>query len=113
MQYLFLAAVFGILGSLPLVVFAAVRKKPLSLVARGLLIFLLLAPVPFLLFGFLASFEPGAHWGWRFWLWSILTMVYYCSWETLLGETQTIGRPSIDAHSLAAQQATNKAFDMK
>ena len=66
MQYLFLAAVLGILGSLPLVVFAAVRNKPLSLVARGLLIFLLLAPVPFLLFGFLASFEPGAHWGWRF-----------------------------------------------
>jgi hypothetical protein len=40
-------------------------------------------------------------------------MVYYCSWETLVGETQTIGRPSIDTHSLAAQQATNKAFDMK
>ena len=27
MQYLFLAAVLGILGSLPLVVFAAVRNK--------------------------------------------------------------------------------------
>ena len=83
MQYLFLAAVFGILGSLPLVVFAAVRKKPLPLVTRGLLIFLLLAPVPFLLFGFLASFEPGAHWGWRlgygaFLLCSVITTVKLC-----------------------------------
>ena len=95
MQYLFLAAVLGILGSLPLVVFAAVRNKPLSLVTRGLLIFLLLAPVPFLLFGFLASFEPGAHWGWRlgygvFLLWSTITAARLC-WVKR--------RPSIDTHS--------------
>ena len=109
MQYLFLAAVLGILGSLPLVVFAAVRKKPLSIVTRGLLVFLLLAPIPFFIFGFLASFEPGVHWGWRlgygaFLLWSLITAARLC-W---------VKRKSlIDVHLLQAQQATDKALDIK
>jgi len=47
------------------------------------------------------------------WLWRIFTLVYHHRREALLDETQTIGRPSIDAHSLAAEQATDKAFDMK
>ena len=111
MQYLFLAAVLGILGSLPLVVFAAVRNKPLSLVARGLLIFLLLAPVPFLLFGFLASFEPGAHWGWRFGygaflLWSTIAAGRLC-WVK--------PRPSVDhrlipTHSQHSKQRTKPSI---
>ncbi len=109
MQYLFLAAVLGILGSLPLVVFAAVRKKPLPSVTRGLLVFLLLAPVPFLLFGFLASFEPGVHWGWRlgygvFVLWSLITAARLC-WEKR--------RSLIDAHAPPAQQAVNNTSNLK
>ena len=113
MQYLFLAAVLGILGSFPILLFVAVRKQPLSMITQALLVFLVLAPVPFLLFGFLASFEPGTHWGWRlgygvFLLWSTITAARLC-WV----KTQTIGRPSIDAHSLAAEQATDKAFGMK
>ena len=109
MQYLFLAAVLGILGSLPLVVFVAVRKKPLSIVTRGLLDFLLLAPVPFLIFGFLASIEPGTHWGWRlgygvFLLWSLITAARLC-WVK--------PRPSVDTHSTQVQQATDKVLDRK
>ena len=109
MQYLFLAAVLGILGSLPLVVFVAVRKKPLSIVTRGLLVFLLLAPVPFLIFGFLASIEPGTHWGWRlgygvFLLWSLITVARLCWVER---------RSSADTHSPQAQQATDNALDIK
>ena len=109
MQYLFLAAVIGILGSFPILLFVAIRKQPLSLITRALLVFLVLAPVPFLLFGFLASFEPGAHWGWRvgygvFLLWSTITAARL-SWIKR--------RPSIDTHSLAAKQATDEAFDMK
>ena len=65
MQYLFLAAVLGILGSFPILLSVAIRKQPLSMITRALLAFLVLAPVPFLLFGFLASFEPGTHWGWQ------------------------------------------------
>ena len=109
MQYLFLAAVLGILGSLPLVVFVAVRKKPLSIVTRGLLVFLLLAPVPFFIFGFLASIEPGTHWGWRlgygvFLLWSTITAARLCLVKR---------RTSLDTHSPHVQQATDKALDRK
>ncbi len=109
MQYLFLAAVLGILGSLPLAMFVAVRKQPLPLVIRGVLIFLLLAPVPFLIFGFLASFEPGVHWGWRlgygtFLLWSLITAARLC-W---------VKRESlIDVHSLPPQQAVNNTSKVK
>ena len=83
MQYLFLAAVLGILGSFPILLFVAIRKQPLSMITRALLVFLVLAPVPFLLFGFLASFEPGTHWGWPlgygvFLLWSTITAVRLC-----------------------------------
>lgn len=83
MQYLFVAAVLGILGLLPILLSVALRKQPLSMITRGLLVFLLLAPVPFLLFGFLASFEPGVHWGWRlgygaFLLCSVITTVKLC-----------------------------------
>ena len=109
MQYLFLAAVFGILGSLPILLFVAVRKQSLSMITRALLVFLVLAPVPFLLFGFLASFEPGTHWGWRlgygvFLLWSTITAARLC-WVK--------PGPSVDTHSPQAQQATDEAFDRK
>ena len=116
MQYLFLAAVIGILGSFPILLFVAIRKQPLSMITRSLLVFLVLAPVPFLLFGFLASFEPGTHWGWPlgygvFLLWSTITAVRLC-WVKL-GHRQAIGRPSIDAHSPQVQQATDKSLDRK
>ena len=109
MQYLFLAAVIGILGSFPILLFAAIRKQPLSLITRALLVFLVLAPVPFLLFGFLASFERGLPWGWClgygvFLLWSTITAARLC-WVK--------PRPSIDAHSPQVQQATDKALDRK
>ncbi len=109
MQYLFLAAVLGILGSFPILLFVAIRKQPLSMITRALLVFLVLAPVPFLLFGFLASFEPGTHWGWRlgygvFVLWSLITAARLCRVER---------RSPIDRHSTQAQQATDKALDIK
>ena len=109
MQYLFLAAVIGILGSFPILLFVAIRKQPLSLITRALLVFLVLAPVPFLLFGFLASFEPGAHWGWRvgygvFVLWSLITAVRLCWVER---------RSSVDTDSPHAQQATDNVLDIK
>ena len=109
MQYLFLAAVIGILGSFPILLFVAIRKQPLSLITRALLVFLVLAPVPFLLFGFLASFEPGAHWGWRlgygvFVLWSLVTAARLCWVERTSPE---------DTHSPQAQQTTDKALDIK
>ena len=109
MQYLFLAAVIGILGSFPILLFVAIRKQSLSMITRALLVFLVFAPVPFLLFGFLASFEPGTHWGWRvgygvFLLWSTITAARLC-WVKR--------RPSIDAHSLPAEQATDKALGRK
>ena len=109
MQYLFLAAVLGILGSFPILLFVAVRKQPLSMITRALLVFLVLAPVPFLLFGFLASFEPGAHWGWCvgygvFLLWSTITAARLCWMKT---------RPSVDTHSPQVQKATDTALDRK
>ena len=109
MQYLFLAAVIGILGSFPILLFVAIRKQPLSMTTRALLVFLVLAPVPFLLFGFLASFEPGVHWGWRlgygvFVLWSLNTAARLC-WVK--------PKPSVDTHSPQGQQATDKALDIK
>ena len=109
MQYLFLAAVLGILGSFPILLFVAVRKQPLSMITRALLVFLVLAPVPFLLFGFLASFEPGAHWGWCvgygvFLLWSTITAARLCWMKT---------RPSLDTQSPQVQQATDTALDRK
>ena len=109
MQYLSLAAVLGILGSFPILLFVAVRKQPLSMITRALLVFLVLAPVPFLLFGFLASFEPGAHWGWCvgygvFLLWSTITAARLCWMKT---------RPSVDTHSPQVQQATDKSLDRK
>ncbi len=109
MQYLFLAAVLGILGSLPILLFVTIRKQQLSMITRALLVFLVLAPVPFLLFGFLASFEPGAHLGWRlgygvFLLWSTITAARIC-WVKR--------RPSIDTHSPQAQQVTDEALDRK
>ena len=109
MQYLFLAAVIGILGSFPILLFVAIRKQPLSMIIRTLLVFLVLAPVPFLLFGFLASFEPGAHWGWRvgygvFLLWSTITAARLC-WVK--------PRPSIDTHSPQVHQATAKPLYKK
>ena len=116
MQYLSLAAVLGILGSFPILLFVAVRKQPLSMITRALLVFLVLAPVPFLLFGFLASFEPGTHWGWRlgygvFLLWSTITAARLC-WVKP-SHRQAIGRPSADTQSPQAQQATDKALDRK
>ena len=109
MQYLFLAAVIGILGSFPILLFVAIRKQPLSMTTRALLVFLVLAPVPFLLFGFLASFEPGVHWGWRlgygaFVLWSLNTAARLC-WVK--------PKPSVDTHSPQGQQATDKALGRK
>ena len=109
MQYLFLAAVLGILGSFPILLSVAIRKQPLSMITRALLAFLVLAPVPFLLFGFLASFEPGVHWGWRlgygvFLLWSLITAARLC-WVKR--------RPSVDTHSPQVQQATDKSLDRK
>ncbi len=109
MQYLFLAAVIGILGSFPILLFVAIRKQPFSMITRALLAFLVLAPVPFLLFGFLASFEPGVHWGWRlgygvFLLWSLITAARLC-WVKR--------RPSADTHSPQVQQATDKSLDRK
>ena len=104
MQYLFLAAVIGILGSFPILLFVAIRKQPLSMITRALLVFLVLAPVPFLLFGFLASFEPGTHWGWRlgygvFLLWSTITAARLC-WVKL--PLPTIGR-----HTLTPSTTSN------
>ena len=109
MQYLFLAAVIGILGSFPILLFVAIRKQPLSMITRSLLAFLVLAPVPFLLFGFLASFEPGTHWGWRlvygvFLLWSTITAARLCSKKR---------RTSLDTQSPQVQQATDTALDRK
>ena len=83
MQYVFLAAVLGILGSFTILLFVAVRKQPLSMITRALLFFLVLVPVPFLFFGFLASFEPSADWGWHlgygvFLLWSLITAARLC-----------------------------------
>ena len=109
MQYLFLAAVIGILGSFPILLFVAIRKQPLSMTTRALLVFLVLAPVPFLIFGFLASFEPGVHWGWRlgygaFVLWSLNTAARLC-WVK--------PKPSVDTHSPQGQQATDKALGRK
>ena len=109
MQYLFLAAVIGILGSFPILLFVAIRKQPLSMITRALLVFLVLAPVPFLLFGFLASFEPGTHWGWR------LGYGLFLFWSTITAARLfwVKPRPSIDAHSPQVQPATDKALDRK
>ena len=112
MQYLFLAAVIGILGSFPILLFVAIRKQPLSMITRSLLAFLVLAPVPFLLFGFLASFEPGTHWGWPlgygvFLLWSTITAARLC-WVKLrpLPSHRYTNSPQV-------QQATDKSLDRK
>ena len=66
MQYVFFAALVGLLGALLLGVVAAIRQEPLPRWGRVILVLLLLAPIPFSLFGFAASFEPGEyHWVWR------------------------------------------------
>ena len=66
MQYVFFAALAGLFGAILLGIVAAVRKDALPLWGRVIAVLLLLAPIPFSLFGFAASFEPGAyHWVWR------------------------------------------------
>jgi hypothetical protein len=66
MQYVFFAAVVGLLGALLIGVTGAIRSAPLPQWVCVILVVLLLTPIPFLLFGFAASFEPGEyHWVWR------------------------------------------------
>jgi hypothetical protein len=66
LQYVFAAAVIGLLGAFLVGVTAAIRGTPLARSGRFILVLLLLVPIPFLLFGFAASFEPGKHhWVWR------------------------------------------------
>lgn len=66
MQYVFLAAVVGLLGALLIGITAAIRSAPLPRWGRVILVLFILVPIPFLLFGFAASFEPGEyHWVWR------------------------------------------------
>ena len=65
-EYIFLAFVIGLVGSVVLGVVCMRRKEPLPGSLRGVLTLLLLAPVPFCVFGFAASFEPGPyHWAWK------------------------------------------------
>ena len=66
MQYVFFAAVIGLLGGFLFSLVMVIRRQPLSPLGRGLLVVLRLMPTPVLLFGFWASGEPGTHWGWRF-----------------------------------------------
>ena len=66
MLYVFLIAVLALLGALVLGAVFAFQKRPLSGAVRIVFVLLLLAPIPFCLFGFAASFEPGPnHWVWR------------------------------------------------
>ncbi len=60
MEYIFLAAVTGLLGALLLGFAAAISTDPLPRWGRVLLVLMLLAPLPFTFFGFAATFEPGA-----------------------------------------------------
>ena len=72
MQYLFFAAVIGILGSFPILLFVAIRKQPLSMITRSLLAFLVLAPVPFC-FWISCKLRTGNSLGVASWLWRIFT----------------------------------------
>ncbi len=66
MHYVFFAAVTGLLGALLLGFAAAISTDPLPRWGRVLLVVMLLPLLPFSLFGFAASFEPGAYnWVWR------------------------------------------------
>ncbi len=66
MQYVFLAAIVGLLGAFVIGITAAVRSDPLTQWTRVILSLLLLMPLLFSLFGFAASFEPGErNWVWR------------------------------------------------
>ena len=66
MSYVFAAAVVGLLGSLLVGGISLYRQQPNSVGIRVVLGLLLIAPIPFCLFGFAASFEPGRyHWVWR------------------------------------------------
>jgi len=60
MQYVLFTAVAGLLGALLFGFAAAISTDPLPRWGRVLLVMMLLAPLPFTLFGFAASFEPGA-----------------------------------------------------
>ncbi len=62
MQYVFLATVVGLLGS---VLASLVGKRPVPAWLRATRVVLLIAPIPFLVFGFAATFEPGQSWIWR------------------------------------------------
>ncbi len=68
MQYVFLAAVVGLLGAL---LVSEVGKRPLPAWLRATRVVLLIAPIPFLIFGFAATFEPGPN----FWIWRIVYAV--------------------------------------
>ncbi|HIF01172.1 MAG TPA: hypothetical protein EYG03_16625 [Planctomycetes bacterium] len=59
MQYVLFAGIAGLLGALLLGFAAAISTDPLPRWGRVLLVMMLLAPLPFALFGILASFEPG------------------------------------------------------
>ena len=62
MPYIFLAAAAGLLGAFVLWALG----RPLQRWRRRAIALLLIAPIPFGVFGFLASGEPGAfHWIWR------------------------------------------------
>ena len=62
MPYVFAAAVLGILGVLVLGAVTAFRKSPITTGIRIALVLLLLAPLPFCVLGFAASFEGGDLW---------------------------------------------------
>ncbi len=66
MEYVLFAAVAGLLGALFIAARSWRQKQPLPTSRRVILTGMLLAPIPFCLFGFAASFEPGRyHWVWR------------------------------------------------
>ncbi|MCK4617252.1 MAG: hypothetical protein KAT50_10280, partial [Pirellulales bacterium] len=68
---------------------------------------------PLFAFWISCKLRTGNSLGVASWLWRIFTLVYHHSGEALLGETQTIAKPSVDTHSPQVQQATNKALDRK
>ena len=66
MHYVLLAAIGGLLGALLLGAAFAFQKQSLPGGIHVIFVLLLLAPIPFCLFGFAASFEPSAYnWVWR------------------------------------------------
>ena len=66
MEYVLTAFAVGLIGALILGAARIVRQQPWSGWGRILLVLFLLAPLPFSVFGFAATFEPGEyHWIWR------------------------------------------------